>query len=52
MNNKELSSIFTETGDINVQAKQFINKLEDVIHKCFKKIKIKERKDDEKRCSF
>ena len=52
MNNKELSSIFNEAGDINVQAKQFLNKLEDVIHKCFKKIKIKERKDEEKDALF
>ena len=52
MNNKELSSIFNEAGDINVQAKQFLNKLEDGIHKCFKKIKIKERKDEEKDALF
>ena len=52
MNNKVLSSIFNEAGDINVQAKKFLNKLEDFIYKCFKKIKIKERKDKEKDVLF
>ena len=48
VNNKELSSIFDEHGDINVQTKKFIKMIEKLIHKCFKKIRVKERKDEEK----
>ena len=48
MNNNNLSSIFDTTGDLNNQTKKFLKKLEKVIHKCFKKIRIKERVDKEK----
>ena len=40
-NNTKLSSIFESNKDINKQTKQFIKKLDGVLHQCFKKIKIK-----------
>ena len=40
-NNTKLSSIFESNKDINKQTKQFIKKLDGVLHHCFKKIKIK-----------
>ena len=39
-------------GDVNSQTKEFIKRIENVVHRCFKKIKIKERKDEEKEALF
>ena len=40
--------IFDEPGDLDNQTKKFLKKLEKVIHKCFKKIRVKEKVDKEK----
>ena len=47
-NKGELSSIFDETDDLNKLADRFLKKLDKVIHKCFKKIRVTEKKDEEK----
>ena len=39
--NTTLSSIFESSEDINKQTKQFIKKLNGILHQCFKKIKVK-----------
>ena len=48
VNNNNLSMIFDEPGDLDNQTKKFLKKLEKVIHKCFKKIRVKEKVDKEK----
>ena len=41
-NNSELSSIFDSKRSVEKQAKQFMKRLNGMLHQCFKKIKIKE----------
>ena len=48
MNNGELSSIFDENEDLNILAERFMKKLNNVIFKCFRKVRITEKKDEEK----
>ena len=48
INKKELSSIFDEKEDLNLLAERFMKKLDKVVHKCFKKIRITDKKDEEK----
>ena len=47
-NNNYLSSAFDTSDDINTQTKVFLKKLENIVHKCLKKIRIKEKNDGEK----
>ena len=47
-NNRFLSSVFDEKGDINNLTKKFLKRLEKTIKQCFRKIRIK-AKDDKKR---
>ena len=47
-NNNYLSSAFDTSDDINTQTKVFLKKLENIVHKCFKMIRIKEKNDGEK----
>ena len=47
-NNNYLLSVFDTSEDINTQTKVFLKKLENIIHKCFRKIRIKEKCDGEK----
>jgi hypothetical protein len=45
-NNGALSSIFDQEGDLNDLANTFLKKLNKIIHKCFQKIRVTERKDE------
>ena len=47
-NNHNLSAIIETEDDLNTVTKKFIKKLENVIKRCFKKVRIKEKKFDEK----
>ena len=51
-NKRELSLIFEEKEDLNSLAEKFMKKLDKVIHKCFRKIRISEKKDQEKESLF
>ena len=51
-NNKNLSATFDDDGDLNEQSEKFLKKLEKLIQKCFKKIKIKQKVDKEKEALF
>ena len=51
-NNENLSATFDDDGDLNEQTEKFLKKLEKLIHKCFKKIKIKQKVDKEKEALF
>ena len=42
-----LSSIFDTNEDIEVQTKKFLNKLNNILHQSFKKIRITKNKDSE-----
>ena len=45
-NNNYLSSVFDkEDGDINVQSNTFLKRLNKILHKCFKKVKVVEKVD-------
>ena len=43
-----LSSVFDSDDDLNTLINTFIKKLDKVIHKCFRKMRVTEKKDDEK----
>ena len=48
-NNKRfLSSVFEENVDINIATEKFMKRLQKIISKCFKKVRIKEKVDHEK----
>ena len=49
VNNRYLSSVFDEEGDINELTEKFLKRLNKLIHKCFRKVKIKAKvnKDEE-----
>ena len=47
-NKRELSLIFEEKEDLNSLAEKFMKKLDKVIHKCFRKIRISEKKEQRK----
>ena len=47
-NNKYLSSAFDDEKDLNESTNIFLKRLQKTIHKCFRKIRIKERIDTEK----
>ena len=47
-NNYNLSSVFDSDDDLITLTNTFIKKLDKVIHKCFRKIRVTEKKDDEK----
>ena len=47
-NNNNLSAIIETEDDLNTVTKKFIKKLENVIKRCFKKVRIKEKKFDDK----
>ena len=47
-NNGYLSSVFEENGDINELTEKFMKRLDKTIFKCFKKVRVKERIDEEK----
>ena len=46
INHCALSSIFDQEGDLNNLADTFLKKLNKIIHKCFKKIRVTEKKDE------
>ena len=48
-NNQYLSSVFDEEGDINAQTEEFLNRLKKTIQKCFRKVRITEKNDEEKK---
>ena len=49
VNNKGyLSSVFEENEDINIATEKFMKRLEKTIAKCFRKIRVKEKIDEEK----
>ena len=52
VNNSNLSSIFEDNGDLNIQTEKFLKSLQRVIQKCFKKIRVKEKVDKEKEALF
>ena len=45
INNGYLSSVFDEEGEINKTTEKFMKRLQKVIFKCFRKIRIKEKVD-------
>ena len=45
-NNGGLSSIFDEKEDLNILADRFMKKLNNIIYKCFRKIRVTENKDE------
>ena len=47
-NNYNLSSIFDNNQDLNVITETFIKKLRKVIHKCFNKVRVTGKKEEEK----
>ena len=47
VNNKYLSTVFDEEGDINELTEKFLKRLNKSIHKCFRKIKIKAKVNKE-----
>ena len=47
-NNHNLSAILDTKDDLNVVTNKFIKKLENIIKRCFKKVRIKEKKTDDK----
>ena len=44
---KKLSEVFDENNDINKCTKKFLNRLKNVVHKCFKKVKITQKPNAE-----
>ena len=40
-----MSSIFDSDGDIEVKCKKFLNKLDNILHQSFRKIRITKKKD-------
>ena len=51
-NNGALSSIFDQPGDLNDLADVFMKRFKKVIQKCFKKIRVTEKKDEERENLF
>ena len=51
-NNKFLSSVFEEKGDINDLTEKFLKRLNKTIHKCFRKVRIKDKSHDTKEDVF
>ena len=47
-NNYYLSSVFDEKCDINIVTEKFMKRLQKIISKCFRKVRIKEKIDHEK----
>ena len=47
-NNFNLSSVFDNDENLNLLTKKFLKKLDKVIYKCFNKIRVTEKKDDER----
>ena len=51
-NNNYLSSVFDEDGDVNSKTEKFMRRLNKVINKCFRKIRVTEKKDEVKEKLF
>ena len=47
-NNNYLSKVFDKEGDVNCLTEKFMNQLKRMIIKCFRKIRVTERKDKNK----
>ena len=47
-NNQNLSSVFDEEGDLDIQTQKFIKRLQKTIQQCFKKVRVTEKEDKEK----
>ena len=51
-NNGALAAVFDEECDLNTLTKKFVKKLEGIIKKCFKKIRVKKKTDETKELLF